>query len=267
MSRVTLNLKSDRRTNTTLTVQSFKEKFLYGVDISKDGEQIPDSVYEFHIQSAKEEIEKYLTCKLDLQIIKEQKNFQYNDWIQWSQIKATYPVVAGISVAGFVGSVQQITYPADWISVRKTSDELHSRLLHIVPSQAAGYYQTAAVYTGLYPNTGWGGGLNTPNYWTIEYVTGFKKLPTDIESAIGMLAAVNILSVANETLAAAYGALGASGKSMSIDGLSQSTNMYINGSTGVFSVRIRQYIDTLFGQNSLLKRLQEYYGAFVWGVA
>jgi hypothetical protein len=268
MGRITLNIKSEKATKQIFSIADLKERYLFGINISSNGQDYPDSAYQYWIDFAKKQVEDFLTVKFDLQIITENKNYSVSDWVTWSQIKATYPVVCGLEVMGFFGTVKQVEYPKDWISVKHSNDDLCSRLLHVVPNTGAGFHQTAAVYTGLFPNVGHlGGGNHTPNYWQIKYITGFKKLPADIEAAVGMLAAINILTVGNETMAQALGALGTSSKSISIDGLSQSTSMYINGQTGIFGARIKQYTESLMGENGLLKRLQDYYGAFIWTTA
>lgn len=270
MPSITLNVKSEIKTQETISVQDIREKFLFGVQLQSRGGDMPDSTFDFYIQFAQEQIEKYLNVKLNLQIISENKDFFLSDWANWSQVRASYPITTPITLNGFIGTVKQVEYPRQWLSVRKTSDDvLYSRLIHVVPNSYSTYHQSAAVYSGFFPNMGWfGGGKQTPNYWTLEYVTGFKKIPADIATAIGMLAAINILAVANETLAAAMGALGTSSRSISLDGLSQSTSMYINGQTGIFGARIKQYTDTLMGPNGagggLLDKLRDYYGTIVW---
>lgn len=262
MARITLNVKYEKATRAIFSVEDLKERYLFGIDIKQNGKSLPDNVYQYWIDFAKAQVEKYLTVKVDLQIYSETKNYNYSDWQTWSQIKTTYPVIAGIEIEGFFGTIKQVTYPKDWISVKQASEDLYSRLVHIVPNTGAGFHQTAAVYTGLFPNVGhMGGGDHTPNYWSIKYITGFKYLPSDIESAIGMLAAINVLTVGNETLASAMGALGQSSKSISIDGLSESVSMYVNGTTGIFGARIKQYTDSLLGEKGLLQRLSDYYGA------
>jgi hypothetical protein len=85
-----------------------------------------------------------------------------------------------------------------------------------------------------------------------------------------MLASLNVLTVGNETLASAMGSLGQSSKSISIDGLSQSVSMYVNGTAGIFGARIKQYSDALLGspgKPGLLDRLKDYYGAIIWTTA
>jgi hypothetical protein len=265
MPTIVLSMKSEKRTRDLFSVEELKERFLYGIKIQKDGKELPDSTYTYFVDFAKEQVEKMILVKLNLQIFTETKNFHASDWQTWNQIRLSYPVVCGLQVDGFFGTVKQVTYPKEWISIKTSSEDLYSRLIHIVPNTGTGYNQTAAVYGGLYPQTGMiGGGNHTPNFWTIKYITGFKKVPRDIETAIGMLAALNILAVGNETLASAVGALGTSSKSISIDGLSQSVSMYMNGQAGIFGARIKQYTETLTGEKGLLQRLQDYYGAILW---
>lgn len=272
MPTITLNIKNQKKTSSQLiSAQELKDKFLFGVTIAKDGTKMPDSTVDYFIQFAKSQVEQFLSVKLDLQIVTETKDFHYDDWVQWAQVKATFPILCPVSLGGFIGTTMQVDYPLDWLSVRKESgNELLSRLMHVLPNQYTTYHQAAALYTGFFPNMGWmGAGRHTPEYWKVSYVTGFVKVPEDIKTAIGMLAAINILAVANETLASAMGALGGSGKSISLDGLSQSTSLYINGQVGIFGARIKTYTEMLLGpkgdmSDGLLKRLQDYYGAFIW---
>lgn len=271
MPSITLSVKSQISTKQSFSIQDLKERYLFGLNIAKDGKELPDSVYDFFIDAAKKEIEKYLSIKVDLQIFKENRDFQISDWLEWNQIKVTFPIVAPISLTGNFGNVKQVDFPIPWLSVRKTSDdETYSRLIHVVPNTGSGG-GIAAIYVGVLPNSGnIGGGRRTPEYWTVQYVTGFKQLPVDIEQAIGMLASLNILTVGNETLASAMGSLGASSKSLSLDGLSQSVSMYVNGTAGIFGARIKQYTEALMGSGGkpgLLDRLRDYYGAMIWAVA
>lgn len=272
MPSITLNIKSQKSTTgqAIITPQELKDQYLFGLTIQNGGKQLPDSTFSKWIAFAKKEIERRLCIKFDLQLIQENKDFHYDDWVQWAQVKATYPILCPVALNGFIGTTQQVNYPLDWLSTRRTSDnELFSRLMHVLPNSYTTYHQAAALYTGFFPNMGWmGAGRHTPEYWQIAYLTGFPGgIPIDIKTAIGLLASVNILAVGNETLAAAMGALGASSKSISLDGLSQSTSLYINGQTGIFGARIKQYIEQLVGKDGtggLLKELSDYYGAFIW---
>lgn len=272
MPTITLQIKSQKiTTGNVISAQELKDNYLFGIDIKKDGKYLPDSVYDFQINAAKAQVEQYLSLKIDLQIITENKDFHRDDWVSYGQVKGTYFVVCPLALQGFIGTTKQVDYPIEWITARKTSDgELYSRLIHVVPNNYSTYNQSAAIYVGLVPNAGWiGGSKHTPEYWMLKYITGFKHVPADIYNAIAMLASINVLTIGNETMASALGALGASSKSLSIDGLSESTSLYINGTTGIFGARIKQYMEQLFGKDGksgMLKDLRDYYGNFVWGV-
>ena len=270
MPTLRLNIKTAKRTAPFLSVNDIKTKYLFGVDIKKDGNPLPDSVYEYWVDIATQQIQNYLTIKLFPEIVTENKDFHYDDWIHWGMVRTSWLITQPIYLWGYIGAIKQVNYPKEWLSARKTTDQLYSRMLYVVPNSTSTYNQAAQIYTGILPNIGWmGGSRQTPNYWTISYLTGFLKLPLDILNAIGMLASIYILTVGNETLASAMGGLGTSSKSISLDGLSQSVSMYVNGQTGIFGARIKQYSDMLFGpggEEGLLKRLQDQYGAFIWAV-
>lgn len=271
MPTITLSIKSQKSTRDVFSIQDLKDRYLFGLVIAKNGMELPETTYQFFIDAAKKQIENMLAIKLDLQIFFENRDFNINDWINWSEIKCTYLIVAPMELKGFVGTTKQVDFPISWVSVRRTGDDhTYSRLLHVVPNAYSPYSQTAAIYTGFFPNAGaLGAGTSTPEYWACKYVTGFKTLPIDIENAIGMLASLNILIVANETLASALGILGVGNKSISIDGLSQTIGNY--SKDGIFGARIKQYGDMLFGKDGkgggLIDKLRNIYGDIVWCTA
>ena len=72
-----------------------------------------------------------------------------------------------------------------------------------------------------------------PEYWTVEYITGFDRLPSDLLNVIGMMAACMSLGVASDLILNP----GVGNQSLSIDGLSQ------NITTKAFKDRINQYLE------------------------
>jgi len=268
MPQLTLNIRASVNTRQALSVEDLKRIYFAGLDMTKNGVPIiSDSDIEFWIQSAKDQVEQMLTIKLDKQIIEENKDFYYDDWTKWGMVKSTYPVVCPINLWGYIGTVRQVNYPRPWLTSRKTTDgQLYSRLIHVVPNDASSYSQAATIYTGILPNIGWlGGGRQTPNYWTLRYVTGFERVPADILQAIGMIAAMQILAILSDSIMGNRFGYGLSSKSISLDGLSQSVSTFANGQAGIFGARLKQYNDMLFNDGAgLLKRLSDYYGAFIW---
>lgn len=271
MAELTLNFPSKISLSQVITANDLRERYLFGIQLQQNGQPLHDNVFDNFIEVATQELEKYLAIKIPLQVFKESKHYSYDDWLSWGYIKTSYWILHPVALDGFIGTVRQVHYPQEWLSVRKTSDHTTlSRNMYIVPN-ANTTYQQAIAYTGVLPNTGgWRGANGTPNYWNMEYVTGFVVVPKDIENVIAMLASVNLLIASNESMASALGALGTSSKSISLDGLSQSISMYVNGQTGIFGARISQYLGMLTGQGGnqgLLDRLRDYYGSLIIAVA
>lgn len=283
MSRITLSLPSIKSTQQILTADDLKQKYLFGLPLEKDGVAIPNEVFDWHISTAKEQLESLLNIKFDRQIIKEQKDFFYDDWVQWSYVKANYPVVHPIALKGYLGTTKQVEYPPSWLKARQTSDnKLYSRILYMVPTFGSVTSQNSIIFSGVMPNLNWfasyGAKGQIPCYWNMEYLTGFEKTPPDIIHAIAMLASVQILLIASDMLMGNNHQAGMSGtgigwgvnsKSISIDGLSQSVSS--GAINGIFSARIKQYVaqlGDLTGRNQgELSRLINYYSDMNWIVA
>lgn len=284
MPQLVLNARSNKNTNQFFSSKEFKTKYLYGLPIDKDGASIPEDVFDFYINVAKEQIESLLNLRLDKQIIKEQKDFYYDDWIHWSYLKTTYPVVCPIALDGFLGTTKQVKYPRQWLQARKTNDgKLYSRILYMVPTYNNVNSQNSIIFSGVMPNLNWyashRANNHIPCYWNIEYVTGFDKVPADIINVVGMLASIQILAKLSDILMGARQAgiggqnstggigWGVNSKSISIDGLSQSISS--GASNGIFSARIKLYqqqLGSYVGGNEPgeLQRLIDYYGNFTW---
>lgn len=153
MPSLTLKIKTAKNTSLLLSAEDIKEKYLFGVDIKKDNKPLPDSVYEFWIQAAFEQIQNYLTVKLMPEIITENKDFHYDDWIRWGMVKTSWFITSPIELQGYIGTIKQVNYPKEWLSSRKTTDNLYSRLLYVVPNSSSTYNQAAQIYTGVLPCT------------------------------------------------------------------------------------------------------------------
>lgn len=276
MPQITFTAKYTVNTKNPFSAQDLRDKFLAGIPNDFKGQKISDDTIEFYIQSAKEILESYLGLKLDRQVIIESEHYYQDDWTQWGYIKATYPVMCALALDGFLGTTKQISYPKEWLSTRKTSDgKTYSRQFQLVPiGGTLDYTNTSALYMGSgYPLMGWWRtNRGVPNYWQIQYITGFPndKIPSDILQAIGMLATIPLLGIYSDMFISNRGlGLGVASKSISLDGLSQSVSSYANGKTGIFGARMEQYAEQLWGvkgKNGLLEILRDNYSAIIWGV-
>jgi len=284
---ITLLSLVDKNLSSPFTVQDLKDKYLAGLPIP---DSITNDTLQFFVDASITEIESFLGLKISKQIIEESKDFFRDDWVQWGYVGTTYPVICPLSLLGFLGTVQQITYPTNWLSSKKTSDgKWYSRMIHIVPT-ANSTASEALIYSGIVPQIGYMGSKNIPNYWRIKYTTGWDKPPLDIINAIGMLSASKVLGVISDALMVgqvrqtvnAQGqtvltnnggqfqgmGLGIASKSISLDGLSQSTSSYVNGQTSVWGARLKQYADMLdcSKPGTLMSRLYDNYAALTMGV-
>lgn len=277
MPQITFTAKYTRDILSPFSAQDLRDKFLAGIPLEINGQRILDSTIDFYIESAVEQVESYLGIKLSRQIITESRDYYIDDWSNWGFIKATYPVVAAISLDGYLGESKQITYPKEWLSVRRTSDNRSfSREFRITPNTASIPFsnsQSILVMGSAYPILNWWrSNRNIPNYWQMQYITGFPddKIPSDILQAIGMIATIPLLGISSDLNMSKGGlGLGVASKSISLDGLSQSVSSYSNGQTGIYGARMKQYGDSLFGiggKPGLLEILKDSYSAIIWAV-
>lgn len=257
MSTLTLSFKYRKNEDLIFSPNELQEIYLYGINIQdKTGKELSSEVYRFFIQSAQQEIEKYLGIKFKMQIYTESLDFYGDDFRSFLYTPTTYPVVKAISLTGFLGQVQQLKYPSQWLVSRKTSDnETFYRKLFVVPTQS-GTVQTSGVsmlYSGVLPNIGMMNWKYIPNYWSASYITGFKNVPRDIMDVVGKIASIGILNVAGDIV---LGTAALANYSLSVDGLSQSIGTTMSATNAAYGARILQYSKEI---KDSLSKLKSYY--------
>lgn len=222
------------------------------------GQPISNQTIEGYIEAAQKTVEEYLNIKLYKECISENQEFVRDDWKNWGMVRSTYPVKAAYQLDGFVGTVRQIQYPVEWLTVRKSNDgQTFRRSIFMVPNQGGQVNQGAVVYSGITPHMGFMGLGSIPNYWTLTYITGFDKIPANIIKAVSYIAAIPIYMVLSNGIIKP----GLTSESISIDGLSQSRST----ESGGYNTRIKQLQENLFGTNTvkgLLNQLRDSYFEF-----
>lgn len=287
MPTITFQTVNQLNFSTPLSTQEFKERYLAGIPLP---DNITDESLSFFIKASQNELENTLHIKLLKQPIKENKDFYRDDWIQWGFVKTTYPIHCITSMKGYLGGVKQVDFAKDWLSIRSTNDgKTYGRTIQVVPNSSATHSQLT-IYSGVLPNLYYQNSKNIPNYWNLEYVTGWSNPPSELINALGMLSAINVLEIisnalmsgvakqvvdsngnvalqANGSMFAGIG-LGMQSKSISIDGLSQSVSSYAGSQGGIWVARMNQYIQQMdiSRPGSLMNRLHDMYGAVVMGV-
>ena len=254
-------------TDAIMTQEELMINYMFGIDIEdRSGGQLPPSTYDFYLQAAQEEIEKYFSIKFLPQVIDEREDYIRDDYVSWGFIKTTYPIKAAHSLKGYVNDVKQIDYPDEWLSTSGTNDpqSVSWRQLSIVPVSTQ-TPQHSAVYSGVVPLAGWMGLKSIPNYWEVVYTTGFGQcggdviVPMDLKKVIGWFAAMNLFDIASIGVLAP----GVANFSLGIDGLSQSLGTTASAENTPFSAWIKSYQSQL---KEMMPRLDGIYLGVRFGV-
>jgi len=241
-----------------ISPSELKSLFLYGIPIEeKNGTTMSDITILTYIRAAQKQIENYLNIKFSKQIIEETKPFNRKDWGRFNALNTSYPARKAFFLEGYIGSVQQVSYPEDWLVTRQTNDGIYFRQVHMVP--AGGGQTNTILYNGIMPYIGFGGIQNIPEYWKIRYCTGFDKVPEDILMAAGKYASIYIFHQLGDVILGA----GIANMSLGVDGLSQSIGTTSSATSAGYGARIKAYIDDLKVE---LPRLRDFYSGFKFEV-
>ncbi len=255
-----LQLKSKFKVkNQVITPDEIRNIFLLGVKtVSPSGQEITDDIINTYIDVAVREIEMYFSIKLRRQIVKERRDYIDESFIQWGYLRTSYQVVCPKSLSGWLAMQKHIEYPKEWLNATVTNQQDNlSRNFYLVPN-TSNFSANQALYTQLY-----GGAFalfyrtwarNTiPNYWEIEYLTGYDKLPPDLFNLLGRLVSVKLLPTISDFITRIPGS---AGQSISLDGLTQTYTSVVSAKSGVYAQRMNQYLDEI---KVSMKDLRDFY--------
>lgn len=240
--QITYNLLSGKNNNLPIGPTEVASLYFFGIPIvDTTGNTMSDNAIVFQIRQATEEVEGYLNCKLTKQVIQESQSYMLNDYKAWGYIPSSFPVICPVSLSGRLGTVEQVIWPSEWLSARKTNDGISFfRQAFMIPTSGA-MKSNSIVYSGISPTLGWFGQSTIPNYWIFTYVTSFERIPEDILSAIGMLASIKIYHQLGDIILGA----GIASQSIGIDGLSQSISTTSSATNAGYGARIIGYLADL----------------------
>lgn len=256
MPQVNFKIKYADSSNSLLfDMDYFTNTFMFGIPLcTQNGVKISRNLFNDNLLAAQNMIEQELGIKLFKQNVAEQRDFQRNEFDNWGFLRCTYPIRNVLKLEGFVGNTKQVAYPSEWVSIHNNSTETNLiRNLYIVPSGAYTANYGNIIYAGILPHIGFMNATYIPNYWFIEYETGFDKIPADIVQIIGKSTAIQMLAIVGDVIT---GNIGVSSTSLSFDGLSQSKSYSGNGSSSTFGARIKQYQTEIVED---MKRLKGFY--------
>lgn len=242
MPTINYVVSSSKNSGLPISASELTSRYFFGIPIiDQSGNAMQPADIEFYIRAAKEEIEGYLNLKLSKQIIEESKDYYRTDYKYWGIVPTSYPCVKPLKLTGLLGTISQVEFPEDWLSVKKTNDGIgYERGIKLVPTAGSTVNQSA-VYSGISPNAGWWGQRSIPNYWNIVYCTSMLKVPEDILDIVGKLASINIFHQLGDIILGA----GIASQSIGIDGLSQSISTTSSATNAGYGARITGYLDDL----------------------
>lgn len=258
MPTQTLKIKSSVDTELVMSFEEYLINYLTDIPTrGLGGQRLNDLVIERKIKIAAQQIENLLSVKLTKQKISESQDFDAAEFKTWGFIRTNYLIMELKALQGKLNMSAQIIYPTSWMSYNRSLDKM--RVVHIVAGQQeSGVNGTSqqtyvAVFSNAFPLFGRVNSTYIPNYWYMEYVTGWDKVPMEITDAIGKIISTQVLAIMGDV---AFGA-GIASKSISIDGASESVSTTQSAENSLYSARIRQYANEL--QKEDLPRLRQRY--------
>ncbi len=257
MPSLKLKIQYNKNVEMIMSPAELLEIYLFGIPTcSNDGRKISSQALSQHIKSAQTQVESLFSIKLTKQVIEENRDFNRQEFMSWGYIRTMYPIAYIDNLEGWINDVCQITYPREWLSIKKQAEVAIYRNVYLIPNtgskSGATMTQNSLIYNGLSPHLGWFGQSYIPNYWRPRYVTGWDKIPADLFDFVAKFAAMNILAVIGDVL---YG-IGITSIQLSLDGVSQSTPLSRSSTGGLFAGRMKQYTDDV---NSNLPSLKSKY--------
>lgn len=240
------------------SAEEFKNMYLPGIPLCNPltGQTIGTRQLTAFIRTAQQYIESVFNIKLFKSYIKENKDFIAEEYKSWGFLRTTYLINKMFRLQGNLNERKVITYPREWLTIRRETGSggyNFWRNLFLVPNGGSGASITFD-YIATFNNQwiGMYGARTIPQYWGMEYLTGFDKVPDDLLNIVGKYAATQILPVIELQVAAGGGyVMGVASQSISIDGLSQSNSKANNGN--IFKNRMDTYNQQLKDEMVQLK--------------
>lgn len=246
MPSLKLKIQYNKNMEIIMSPTELIENYLFGIPMcSNDGRKISTSTIIQHILSSQAQVEDLFSIKLTKQVIEENRDFNRQEFMSWGYIRTMYPIAFIDNLEGWINDVCQITYPKEWLSIKKQADVAIYRNVYLIPNtgskEGATMSQNSLIYNGISPHLGWFGQNYIPNYWRMRYITGWDKIPADLFDFVAKLAALNVLGIIGDVI---YG-IGITSIQVSLDGVSQSTPLTRSSNGGLFAGRIKMYIDEM----------------------
>lgn len=236
-----------------LTAQQLKDAYLTGVkQIDSSGQPFSNAVYDQALKSAVSWFElKTKVHVTQINVVDEQHDYirDWYDQFSWLNLYE-YPVGEVTSMSAVYPTGQTILlFPSNWIKLRAKAGQIQ-----LVPT-AGSLSQVLVGQGGSYLPLLSGRLSNLPDLFLVSYTAGFAAgaIPDLVNEIIGLRAAIHVMSTSGSSVLEP----GIQTKSVSIDGLSQSTAAMV-GQFGPYSGRINEYQRRI--DDDIETLMQEYKG-------
>lgn len=259
MPVVKLDICYSKNEGLVISPSDLIDLYLSGIPMCyPNGGKISNSTIKQKILAAQKELENILSIKLIKQRVIENQDFNREEFKAWGYVQTNYPIMEVHGLDGYINEIKQLEYPRTWLSIKRGTDKTKFRNLYLIPNTEGGATMTqhSFVFSGITPHMGFFGTNFIPNYWHVDYCSGWdpEDIPADLVDTVAKFAAIQILAIVGDLL---FGA-GIGNQSISLDGISQQYSTTKGGGKGAFSGRVQQYTDELREKVEYLKK--EYLG-------
>jgi len=254
MPTIQYSVKIRKNEGLIISPEELLSIYLHGVRIqSNDGTELSDEDIRFYIQSAQTEVENYFDIRFEQKFINETVTFFHDDYYnRFPILRLKLPIRKGLSLFAFLNGVEQIKYPITWLNTHKDSEEFFYKTLSIVPTGSVASRTSADILlTGITAFLGLTSYREIPEYFDIQYLTGFENVPLDLLNVVGKLASIGLLNIAGDLILGA----GIAATGLSIDGLSQNISTTSSATNSGYGARIVQYNKEIVESVKRLKRV------------
>ena len=261
MPTITYSVKYRKNDGLVISPEELTSLYFYGINTrAKDGSEISNDTIRMYIMAAQQEIEKYLEIRFNKQFIEHTQTYFKDDyWGGFPILPTKLPVTKALSFIGFLNGVEQIKYPLDWLNIKTDSEGHYYKKIHLIPTGSTTSRANAdIILTGITAYLGLTSYGQVPNYFHVQYVTGFDydKVPMDLLNVVGKFAAIGVFALLGDLI---LGSPGITGVSLGMDGLSQNLSTMMSPGQHGYSARCKQYAEEI---DNTLKKIKLFYKSF-----
>ena len=135
MPSLRLKIQYNKNMEMIMSPTELMENYLFGIPMcSNDGRKMSMSAIAQHIISAQTTIESLFSIKLTKQVIEENRDFIRQEFMSWGYIRTMYPIDYIDNLEGWINDVCQITYPKEWLSIKKIEAVAVYRNIYLIPN-------------------------------------------------------------------------------------------------------------------------------------